>query len=344
MGDQVPKHAKDVNLVLHIGLHKTATSYVQNLLSTHRYDLLRQGLLYPTTGAIDSVAASTREGAQSGHADFFWAKDRRELVSRLLSELPGTASTVLLSSEDFSLPRRVPFVEKLLGDFGVFGRIEVVLVVRRQDEWIQSYYKQFVDQYGNFETRSFTDFLRQAGPRLLDFHTRFSPWRELVGPDGFHVLSYDDLPGGSDIYRRLLEISGVGGSLLEVGGSAEQPVYESVRAIDTLGLRILNSYRLDSRETRTGLAKSIYSIAPEGDIELMTSEMRDGIQQFCGPINQRIEAEWLGEAAPGFRFVSRSVRTPATPPTGPEMADYVDQVIALCEAARRSGDEDGPAG
>ena len=46
---------------------------------------------------------------------------------------------------------------------------------------------------------------------------------------------------------------------IEVNESADLPVYESVRAIDTLGLRVLNSYRLDSRETRTGIAKSIYA-------------------------------------------------------------------------------------
>jgi hypothetical protein len=340
----VPRHAKDVNLVLHIGLHKTATSFIQNLLSTRRYDLLRQGVLYPTTGAIDAVAVSTRTGAQSGHASYFWAKDRQELVSQLLSELPATASTVLLSSEDFSLPRRVQFVEKLLGDFSAFGTIEVVLVVRRQDEWVESYYKQFVDQYGNFETRSFDEFLRQAGPRLLDFHSRFSPWRELVGPDAFHVLSYDDLPGGAAIYRRILETAGVEGSLLEVSESADQPVYESVRAIDTLGLRILNGYRLDSREVRTSLAKSIYAAAPEGDLALMTPEMREGIQQRCGPINERIEAEWFDEPVPAFRFGSTGSLAPVSAPTGPELADYVDQVISLCEAARRSAAEDGPAG
>jgi hypothetical protein len=340
----VSRHAKDVNLVLHIGLHKTATSFIQNLLSTHRYDLLGQGVLYPTTGAIDAVAVSTRSGAQSGHAGYFWAKDRQELVSQLLSEIPATASTVLLSSEDFSLPRRTPFVDKLLGDFSAFGTIDVVLVVRRQDEWIESYYKQFVDQYGNFETRSFDEFLRQAGPRLLDFHTRFSPWRELVGPDAFHVLSYDDLPGGAAIYRRILETSGVEGPLLEVSESADQPVYESVRAIDTLGLRILNGYRLDSREIRTGLAKSIYAAAPDGDMELMSPDMRDGIQRLCGPINERIEAEWFAEPVPAFRFRSSDSRATPTPPTGPEVADYVDQVISLCEAARRSAAEDGRAG
>jgi hypothetical protein len=345
MGDHVAKHAKDATLILHIGLHKTATSYVQNLLSVRRYDLLREGLLYPTTGAVEDVTVSTRAGAQSGHAGFYWAKDRRGLVSKLLTELPDSVSTVLLSSEDFSLPRRKPTPEQFLGDFSAFGSVKVVLVLRRQDTWVESYYKQFVDQYGNFETRSFDEYLRQAGPSLLDFYGRFSPWRDLVGPENFHVLSYDDLPGGGGaIYRRILEVAGIGGPPLDVAEPTALPLYESVRAIDTLGLRILNSYRLDRRDDRVRVAKGIYAAAPEGDIELLTPEIGEAIQTMCGPINERIEAEWFKAPVPGFRFGSALSASAAGPPTGQEVVDYLDQVIALCEAARKSADDGGSAG
>jgi hypothetical protein len=113
-----------------------------------------------------------------------------------------------------------------------------------------------------------------------------------------------------------------------------------VRAIDTLGLRILNSYRLASRDARIGIAKSIYAVAPKRDIELMTTEMREGIQALCRPINERIEAEWFHEPVPGFRFGSAQLSTPSAPPTGPEVVEYLDQVISLCEAARVSTDDD----
>lgn len=336
------KHARDATLILHIGLHKTATSYVQNILSMHRYDLLREGVLYPTAGTDEGASENTRDGAQSGHAQFYWAKDRRGLVSTMLNEVADNVSTVLLSSEDFSLPRRRPTPEQFLNEFSGFGCAKVVLVLRRQDAWIESYYKQFVDQYSNFETRSFGEFLRQAGPSLLDFHMRFSPWRDLVGPENFHVLSYDDLPDGAAIYRRILEFAGVGGSLLDAAASTEVPRYESVRAIDTLGLRILNSYRLTSRESRVRVAKLVYAAAPHGEIELMTPEMREGIQEFCGPINERIEAEWFKEPVPGFRFGSALPVTVSTPPTGQEVIDYLDHVISFCESAKTSSESGAP--
>ncbi len=337
------KRVKDVDLVLHIGLHKTATSYVQNVLSARRYDLLGEGLLYPITGAVDGVTVSTRDGAQSGHAHFTRPGDRSGLTSDLLSELPDSVSTVLLSSEDFTLPRPKPTPEELIGRFGAFGTVKVVLTLRRQDVWIESFYKQIVDQYGNFETRSFDEYLAQMGPSLLDFHSRFSPWRDLVGPENFRVLSYDDLPGGEAICRGILEFAGVGGPLLDEIASVPVPRYDSVRAIDTLGLRILNSYRLDSREARIRTARSIYQIAPESDIELMTPEIREGIQKVCGPNNERIEAEWFDHPVPGFRFGAAIDGTARSTPAGQEVVAYLDQVIALCEAARKPAVVDGSA-
>ena len=332
---RVARGVKDRTLILHIGLHKTATSYVQNTLSARRYDLLREGVLYPTTGTVDSITFRTREGAQSGHIQFTRLREDRDVVSELLKELPDTASTVLLSSEDFTLPR-ANAAAQYIDRFSAFGNVHVVLVLRRQDAWVESYYKQMVDQYNRFETRSFDEFLEQMGPKLLDFHARFSPWRDLIGPESFHVLSYDDLAGGSEICRRILEIAGVNGSFLESSESISVPRYESVRSIDTIGLRILNAYRLDDRDLRTRAAKLIYAAAPDGDIELMTPEMREGIQALCGPINERIEREWFQEAVPGFRFGAALGGPAADPPTGSEMVDYIDQVISLCEGVRTS--------
>jgi hypothetical protein len=335
----VAKSAKDRILILHIGLHKTATSYLQNVLSARRYDLLGQGVLYPSAGTVDAVPFSSREGTQSGHTLLTRLRDAQEIVSQLVAEIPDSASTVLLSSEDFTRLNASHHIKR----FSAFGSVQVVLVLRRQDAWIESYYKQVVDQHRQFETRSFDEFLDQMGPKLLDFHTRFSPWRELVGPESFHVLSYDDLLDGAAICRRVLEIAGVRGSLLDNIESTPVPRYESVRAIDTLGLRILNAYRLDDRDTRTKIARSIYAAAPDGDIELMTSEMRDGILAMCAPINERIESEWFREPVPGFRFGAALGNSAAGPPTGPEVVDFVDRVIALCEQARESAHESGSA-
>ena len=328
------KRAQEATAVLHMGLHKTASTYVQGVLSARRDDLLREGVLYPRTGIVEKGSTGTREGAGSGQG-LLSRKGRQDaLKAQLLEELPAGVPTVLVSSEEFSRARPTPTPQNLLARFRAFGTVKVVLVLRRQDDWIESYYKQIVDQYNNFETRSFRDYLQGTGRTLLDFHTRFTPWRDLVGPENFHVLSYDDLADGAAICRRILEIAGLSGPILDELAAVPVPRYESVRAIDTIGLRILNAYRLDDRDTRTKTARSIYDVAPAGDIELMTAELREDIQAMCGPINERIEAEWFDEPVPGFRFGAAPRATSTTPPSGPEMIEYVNQVMSLCEDAR----------
>lgn len=335
-GENVPKHGRDRTLVLHIGLHKTATTFVQNVLDSCRHDLLRVGVLYPETGTPEPMAR-TREGAQSGHALFTRIKHGPSLVSDLLAEMPDSVSTVLLSAEDFSLPRARPTAQEYLSRFSKFGVIKVVLVLRRQDAWVESWYKQLVDQYVNFETRSFDDFLRDEGAALLDFHTRFTPWRELVGPENFHVLSYDDLACGAAICRRLLEIAGVKGPLLDEAAAMDVPRYGSGRAVDTLGLRILNSYRLANRDDRIDAARAIYRMSPAWDLELMTEPMRAGIQAYCAPINERIESEWFSAPVPGFRFGVQPRRGGSPTPSGTDVVDYLDRVLLLCERVRAQG-------
>jgi len=335
-GQDLAERAKECDLVLHIGLHKTASSYVQGLLAECRDALLREGVLYPTTGIVDKSATGTREGAGSGQALLSRPGRQHVLKAQLFAELTEGVSTVLVSSEEFSRAGLRPTPARLLARFSDFRSVRVVLVLRRQDNWIESYYKQVVDQYRNFETRSFDDYFRQEGQSLLDFRSRFTLWRDLVGPENFHVLSYDDLPDGVAICRRLLEIAGVRGPILEDLATVSVPKYDSVRAIDTVGLRILNSYRLDDRDTRTKTAKSIYDVGPRGDIELMSASLREEIQAMCRPINQQIEAEWFAEPVPGFRFEQTPRESTTSPPSGREVVDYVDRVISLCDGARTS--------
>lgn len=323
--------AKDLELVLHVGLHKTASTYVQNVLSARRYDLLEHGLVYPTTGT-PGMKVRTRDGARSGHALLTYRKGTGELVEQLLHEVPADATTVLVSAEDFTHPRRDP--EQMLAPFQAFGRVSVVVVLRRQDDWLESYYKQRVDQFRSAETRSITDFLAEEGPWLLDYERRLAPWRELVGADRFHVLSYDDLADGDAQVRRILALAGVPESATADFPGVEVPRYDSVRAVDTLGIRMLNACGLTDRDVRNEAAREIYAESPEGDVALLTPEQRAAIREHCAPINERIEAQWCAEPVPGLRF-ARPDRPAPTAPDALALARYLDRVLGVCAAARR---------
>jgi len=322
-----------LDLILHIGLHKTASTYLQNEFAIRRYDLLREGVLFPLTGqTVDTAGSFTREGAQSGHGMFTRRDWPNGLLADLRHEVPDSTSTVLLSSENYTIWKRgIPPAEHIR-KLREFRSVKVCLVLRRQDVWIESYYKQLVDGHKDFETRSLAQFVAAEGRHLLDFHSRFAPWRDAVGAENFHVISYDDVADATEICRWLLRVAGVSDGLLAEVGSLPAARYESVRAIDTLGLRILNGYRIADRSERVALAKAIYAAAPSRDVELMSPEMRAGIQDFCAPINERIEAEWFSHRVPGLRF-AHELRAASEPePSAAEMTHYLDDVLTICQA------------
>ena len=163
---QRARSAKDRTLIVHIGLHKTATTYVQNVLSVRRYDLLarRRPLSdYGDLGLGRSRALGRGRSAGTASSPCGGPPSEASCPS-CLTEIPDTAPRVLLSSEDFSQPRADSGAQ-YIRRFSDFGSVKIVLVLRRQDDWIESYYKQVVNQYGNFETRSFEDYLERRGAR-----------------------------------------------------------------------------------------------------------------------------------------------------------------------------------
>ncbi|MCB0906845.1 MAG: hypothetical protein KDB63_06985 [Nocardioidaceae bacterium] len=338
---ELAARVRDRTLVLHIGLHKTATTFVQNLLSACRYPLLQSGLLYPSTGLSAADTGQTRDGAQSGHALLSrrGASVYDKLLPALYRELPDDVATVLVSSENFTLFQRGVQPDEYLEAFRDFGRLKVVLVLRRQDTWIESYYKQLVDSYIDFETRSFAAFVESAGPELMDFYGRFGGWRDAVGADSFHVVSYDDTPGGVALARAIVEAAGGDGSTLDEAARLPLPGYHSVRGIDTIGLRLLNAHRFPDREQRSALARSVYVAPPAGDLRLLTPEIQRRIQADHAAMNAQIESEWFPTPVPGFRFGAELDLSSPTPPSGAELADYVDRVLGWCNDRRRPDDK-----
>lgn len=322
--------------MLHVGLHKTASTFVQHVLEARRAALLEQGVLYPVAGTAVEDHQRTREGAQSGHIRLATpGTDAEAAVREMQEEASDGVGTLLLSAEDLSRPARRFGPRRHVELFAGFASVDVVVVLRRQDAWVESYYKQLVDQYKGFETRSLEEWVEAAPPALLDLHGRLGVWRDLVGPDRFHALSYDDLPGGGSIARRLLEVAGIRGPLLDEVAAAQAPRYDSVRGIDTLGLRILNGHRIRDRDVRNRTARAIYAAAPAGDVELMSPVLRARIQERCAEGNARIEDEWGTGPVPGFRFGRGLSADPGRVPDGAALLAYVDEVLALCATARR---------
>ena len=123
-------------LVLHAGVHKTGSTYIQGVMFNNRDALRRSGIAVPRT--LEHDPASLRTFAFSFHKPEF-----QDQFRRLVLEEPE--DTVLVSSEELSHAIRDhhltrEFLRDLSASHGV--QVQIVAYLRRQDELRESTFQQ----------------------------------------------------------------------------------------------------------------------------------------------------------------------------------------------------------
>jgi hypothetical protein len=122
---------------IHIGLHKTGTSYLQSFFCANEDALAKRGICYPKTGRVDDghYALSANIGSEDSLNGLFQSMAEE-------TELYGS---VLISSEDLSGlfldVRKLALFVKIAGRY--FSP-RMVIYLRRQDELKESIYAQIV--------------------------------------------------------------------------------------------------------------------------------------------------------------------------------------------------------
>lgn len=133
------------NVILHIGAHKTATTYLQATFHRNRDLLARHGLIYPDLGVNDAhhpLAGLWQDNlgvdlpkSGPGSPAAMW--------DRIVEDHAGGEDTVFLSGENFSRchPQPVDFAE-VAARLAPFAQVRVVYTVRRQVELVPSLWVQ----------------------------------------------------------------------------------------------------------------------------------------------------------------------------------------------------------
>ncbi|MBY6203107.1 hypothetical protein KUV65_17180 [Maritalea mobilis] len=153
-------------------MHKTGTSAIQAHLRANAPELLRQGVLYPTTG-------QAHDGAHHGLWQALHDHDETaQFIAALEEEISAqgdSVTSILLSSELLEKlaqdPRRAANLATFLE---LFGRIDVLYFVRNQAKVIQSIYKQWVKDDAVRLSAGPNEFLQQHGGQL--FYSKYADW------------------------------------------------------------------------------------------------------------------------------------------------------------------------
>lgn len=202
-------------LILHIGTAKTGTTTLQRFLHVNRTALARQGIGYPISPgrtnhralAMYAMADNRIDGAiraaglQAPATRAQWRTEFRDAFGAELRQLASDADRVLLSSEHcqsrLTNTAAVQCLHDLLHPF--FGRIEIVVYLRRQDELAVSRYNTRIKT-----GQTGTDFFypRDAASHYYDYRRLLDLWSSIFGREAVRPRLFDRrrLIGGSILH------------------------------------------------------------------------------------------------------------------------------------------------
>ena len=176
-------------LVLHIGPHKTGSTYIQKRLLENRDAFAAMGVVYPDVG-IDIQYGHHRIAELAKHRD---AEGLRQILGSVET---AQARCLILSSENFD-QLGVDEIAEFKGILPEAGEVRVIYYVRNPTDMLLSIWQENV-KHG--ATRSFFEFAephisRPLASALLNNTIVLDRYRKVFGAERIRVLNYDGNPG-----------------------------------------------------------------------------------------------------------------------------------------------------
>lgn len=172
-----------MQIVFHLGFHKTGSSSIQKFLFDFRETLLKLEILYPNNGVVGSAHHGIIWSIKpSSLAKFHSFKPDTSCFEKIAQEAKkNEIRKIILSSEFFSNLKMedIYIIKSELTKH--FSFIPVVIIyIRRQDIAIESLYKQVTKTYETREKRNFHSYLSQDWIRsFLNFAEILSQWQQV---------------------------------------------------------------------------------------------------------------------------------------------------------------------
>jgi hypothetical protein len=196
-----------MKLILHIGMHKTGSTALQQFFVANPTALAECGIHY----AVPRSAIKASAIVHALHLD-----DRRRIHAFLMSHLERArrkaAHTLIVSAESFyamalvpALCRNEPCTDLIDRDRVLISRLftslpdqisdlRVVCYFRRPDQFAESWYNQQV-KYGSLFSGDFGEFLALVRPALL-YNQYFAQWSDIVGQRHCSARIYESITNG----------------------------------------------------------------------------------------------------------------------------------------------------
>lgn len=187
--------------IVHIGIHKTGSTSIQNFLQKHRKNLAGRGIHFYRGRHIDDNhvelhASCMRHGRYSTFKissglvfDEAYVSETRRIVSTFLHGVAGQTS--LFSAEGLSLLCHADEVERLAEMLP--REVSIIAYLRNPADYLRSHAMQ-IRRAGIPESDDRTSFpYFGADTWLIDYEFRLAAFRSIFGERNVHVIDYDEV-------------------------------------------------------------------------------------------------------------------------------------------------------
>lgn len=200
-----------MSTVIHIGMQKTGTTFLQQAFDESRAKLQERGLIYPEAAAGLGISCHATAHHWLAHAiigerkpytpkaDFERMDEHLSALIRLRQAAPE--SLVLVSSEDFSSMDESG-IRKLRELFP--ADVRIIVYLRRQDEWLDSFYAQMVKVGRNISPAE----LLARNKWRLDYASWLDLWASHFGKENLIVRTYEEFGPKNTIWDDFLTAIG----------------------------------------------------------------------------------------------------------------------------------------
>ncbi len=272
---------REKRLIIHVGLHKTGSTFIQHHLRAHAPAMLERGILVPETGFDQQTMG--RPGALSGHQGLIramrtednetWAAFHREVT-----ETP--AGTILISAENFgfpTIPERDDLIDRLFQRLGRFAQTDVIALLRPVDAYAETFYSEWVVSGHPGGSRSIAEFLVDQACNLTDLPGFFAPFEAQTGRN-VRLADFRGVDGTRDPWQVFCELAGFDAGAFP---TLDVPRYATPDRESVVLLQLMNTMMLEPGKRRRLMDTYFAGLTDEGDrARLLSPEQRLDLLQL----------------------------------------------------------------
>lgn len=295
-------------IILHVGAHKTASSFLQTMARDHNAGLREAGLSVIHRRQI--MKSAFHDGIVALIEDK--EPDYEAARANFDNMLSNKRHRVLFTNEDLvhrfgdtgfypKAAQALRYVREIAGD----ASLRVILYTRAQADYIESLFMQFMHLGRTF---TFEQYVRRQEKIDLSWHRVLEDMASVIGRENVTAIPYESVRrlGSEQFYQNFLSACGVAAPERFTVSEEVERSRGANRSYSAEALNIARTINpLLDKEGKDVLRKFLqenYSTATHPKAELFTPDQRDQLRERYRECNQRLFEDYMSDWPAELRY------------------------------------------